>query len=405
MSTEVWWSHHHPFKSGLTGETAQQYCDAYEKASGKQWTQPLGFKHANLEVAIDALKRAKKLEASAIRDAIAATDYQSIVGPITWKGGADQSGAERLHHAAGRRAVGEGREVQVRLERRLQQVCAEHPARQPVRADSIFLTATHGISEVRPPRRTRGGRQRKSFMTVLLELDGVSKSYGALKAVDAVSLAVEDGEALAVIGPNGAGKTTLFNLISGDVAPSKGRVLFDGADMTAMAPHARSRLGIGRSYQIPHPFANMSVFENLLVGAIYRRRQERARQLPALLRRAAGDRALRQGQCAGADADLAPAQTAGAGAGAGDPAASCCCSTRSPAGSPNSNAANWSRPSRTIHANGTTIVWIEHIVHALVSVASRLVVMNFGQILAQGDPREVMAEPSVREVYMGMPVS
>jgi branched-chain amino acid transport system substrate-binding protein len=87
MSTEVWWSHHHPFKSGLTGETAQQYCDAYEKASGKQWTQPLGFKHANLEVAIDALKRAKKLEPAAIRDAIADTDYQSIVGPITWKAG------------------------------------------------------------------------------------------------------------------------------------------------------------------------------------------------------------------------------------------------------------------------------------------------------------------------------
>ncbi len=86
-STEVWWSHHHPFKSGLTGETAQQYCDAYEKASGKQWTQPLGFKHANLEVAIDALKRAKKLDAASIRDAIAQTDYNSIVGPITWKGG------------------------------------------------------------------------------------------------------------------------------------------------------------------------------------------------------------------------------------------------------------------------------------------------------------------------------
>ena len=87
MSTEVWWSHHHPFKSSLTGQTALQYCDAYEAASGKQWTQPLGFKHANLEVAIDALKRAKKLEPEAIRDAIAATDYQSIVGPITWKGG------------------------------------------------------------------------------------------------------------------------------------------------------------------------------------------------------------------------------------------------------------------------------------------------------------------------------
>ena len=87
MSTEVWWSHHHPFKSGLTGQTAQQYCDEYEKASGKQWTQPLGFKHANLEVAIDALKRAKKLEPTAIRDAIAQTDYQSIVGRLTWKAG------------------------------------------------------------------------------------------------------------------------------------------------------------------------------------------------------------------------------------------------------------------------------------------------------------------------------
>ena len=87
ISTEVWWSAHHPFKSGLTGQTAQEYCDAYEKASGKQWTQPLGFKLANLGVAIDALKRAKKLDAASIRDAIAATDYHSIVGRITWKGG------------------------------------------------------------------------------------------------------------------------------------------------------------------------------------------------------------------------------------------------------------------------------------------------------------------------------
>jgi branched-chain amino acid transport system substrate-binding protein len=87
MSTEVWWSHHHPFKSSLTGRTAQEYCDAYEKASGKQWTQPLGFKHANLEIAIDVLRRAKKQDADSIRDAIAQTDYKSIVGPITWKGG------------------------------------------------------------------------------------------------------------------------------------------------------------------------------------------------------------------------------------------------------------------------------------------------------------------------------
>lgn len=87
MSTEVWWSHHHPFKSGLTGETAEQFCNAYEAATGKQWTQPIGFQHANLEVAVDVLKRAQKLEPKAIRDAIAQTDYDSLVGHVTWKGG------------------------------------------------------------------------------------------------------------------------------------------------------------------------------------------------------------------------------------------------------------------------------------------------------------------------------
>jgi branched-chain amino acid transport system substrate-binding protein len=87
ISTEVWWSQHHPFKSGLTGQTAQQFCDAYTAATGKQWTQPIGFKHANIEVAIDVLKRAKKLGPEEIRDAIKDTDYQSLVGPITWKAG------------------------------------------------------------------------------------------------------------------------------------------------------------------------------------------------------------------------------------------------------------------------------------------------------------------------------
>ena len=87
LSTEVWWSQNHPFKSGLTGQTARQFCDAYTAATGKQWTQPIGFKHANIEVAIDVLKRSAKLTPEAIRDAIPVTDYASLVGPITWKGG------------------------------------------------------------------------------------------------------------------------------------------------------------------------------------------------------------------------------------------------------------------------------------------------------------------------------
>ena len=244
----------------------------------------------------------------------------------------------------------------------------------------------------------------KLFMTVLLELDGVSKSYGALKAVDAVSLAVEDGEALAVIGPNGAGKTTLFNLITGDVAPSSGRIVFDGADMTAMAPHARSRLGIGRSYQIPHPFANMSVFENLLVGAIfgggateresYQRCSDVLRvtglydkaNVPARTLTLLQRKRLELARALAIEPKLLLLDEIAGGL------------TEYECG-------ELVKTIKEIHARGTTIVWIEHIVHALLSVASRLIVMNFGQILAQGDPREVMADARVREVYMGMPVS
>ena len=241
-------------------------------------------------------------------------------------------------------------------------------------------------------------------MTTLLELNGVSKHYGALKAVDTVSLTVADGEALAVIGPNGAGKTTLFNLITGDVTPSAGRVVFAGADMTAMRPHARSRLGIGRSHQIPHPFANMSVFENLLVGAIfgggaserdsYKRSSDvlkitglydkanvPARTLTLLQRKrlelaralAMQPKLLLLDEIAGGLTEFECGELV--------------------------------KTIQDIHAHGTTIVWIEHIVHALVSVASRLIVMNFGQLLVQGNPHEVMADARVREVYMGIPVS
>lgn len=241
-------------------------------------------------------------------------------------------------------------------------------------------------------------------MTVLLKLENVSKFYGALKAVDNVTVAVEAGEALAVIGPNGAGKTTLFNLISGDEAPTKGRIAFAGADVTANPPHVRCRLGIGRSYQIPHPFANMSVFENLLVGAIhggrsteregYRRCTEvlaltglydkanmPARTLTLLQRKrlelaralAIEPKLLLLDEIAGGLTEYECGELV--------------------------------ETIKDIHTRGTTIVWIEHIVHALLSVASRLMVMNFGQILAQGNPREVMTDARVREVYMGMPVS
>jgi branched-chain amino acid transport system ATP-binding protein len=241
-------------------------------------------------------------------------------------------------------------------------------------------------------------------MAILLELNGVSKFYGALRAVDTVELAVAAGEALAVIGPNGAGKTTLFNLITGDVAPSAGAVMFAGSDMTAMASHARARLGIGRSYQVPDPFANMSVFENLLVGAIFGGRaseRESYKRCSELLK------------VAGLyDKANVPARTLTllqrkrlelARALAMQP--KLLLLDEIAGGLTEYECGELVKTIKDIHARGTTIVWIEHIVHALVSVASRLIVMNFGQILAQGNPHEVMADSRVREVYMGIPVS
>jgi len=241
-------------------------------------------------------------------------------------------------------------------------------------------------------------------MAVLLKLDGVSKSYGALKAVDAVSVTVDSGEALAVIGPNGAGKTSLFNLITGDVAPNRGRIVFNGTDMTAMAPYARSRFGIGRSYQIPHPFANMSVFENLLVGAIFgggateRESYELCSdvlKITGLYDKAnmpAGTLTLLQRK----RLELARALSMRPKLLLLDEIAG---------GLTEYECGELVTTIKDIHARGTTIVWIEHIVHALLAVASRLIVMNFGQVMAEGHPQEVMADPRVREVYMGMPVS
>jgi len=241
-------------------------------------------------------------------------------------------------------------------------------------------------------------------MPALLELDHVTKSYGALRVTDDLSLAVEAGEALGVIGPNGAGKSTMFNLVTGDVSPDAGRIHFDGHDITAQKAHARSRLGIGRSYQIPQPFSHMTVFENLLVGALFAGRQhERASQehcarvleTTGLLDRAnapAGSLTLLQRK----RLELARALAMRPKLLLLDEIAG---------GLTEHECLDLVETIRAIHAAGTTIVWIEHIVHALVSVASRLVVIDFGRLIAAGDPRTVMADPVVQEVYMGIPAS
>jgi branched-chain amino acid transport system ATP-binding protein len=241
-------------------------------------------------------------------------------------------------------------------------------------------------------------------VTTLLEIDRVTKRYGALMVADKLSLAVGDREALGVVGPNGAGKTTMFNLITGDVAPNEGRILFQGTDITSMPPHARCRIGIARSYQIPHPFAKMTVFENLLVGAMFGggdterasyRRCAEVLELTGLADKAnftAGALTLLQRKRLEMARALAtrPRLLLLDEIGGGLTEHECQALIET---------------IKAIRGSGVAIVWIEHIVHALLSVVDRLIVINFGCKLAEGAPRAVMADPRVREIYMGIPAA
>ena len=166
---------------------------------------------------------------------------------------------------------------------------------------------------------------------MLLETRRLSKSFGSLKAADGIDLGVAAGEAVGIIGPNGAGKSTLFNLIAGNLAADSGEVLLEGKDITRLKAHRRCAAGIGRSYQIPRPFENLTVFENLLVAAVHGRGRSVGGRHRCLRRHSRADRTDRPRQCAGRVLDPARAQAAGDGACARHRRRSCCCSTRSPA--------------------------------------------------------------------------
>jgi branched-chain amino acid transport system ATP-binding protein len=235
----------------------------------------------------------------------------------------------------------------------------------------------------------------------LLALHAVAKSYGALKVTDGISLSVDPGETLGILGPNGAGKTTLFNLISGDVRCDAGRIEYDGRDITGLKAHQRCRAGIGRSYQVPQPFGNMTVFENLVTAACFgggqREHQawETARQVlgqTGLLRhanaRAGGLTLLNRKRL-----ELARALATRPKLLLLDEIAG---------GLTEHEAAELVDELRRIKQQGVTMIWIEHVVHALLSVADRLFVVNFGRRLAEGEPRAVMADAEVQRVYMGV---
>ncbi|MDD9741700.1 MULTISPECIES: ABC transporter ATP-binding protein [Marinovum] len=238
-------------------------------------------------------------------------------------------------------------------------------------------------------------------MTQILQLDGVSKAFGAVTVADDLSYGLEEGEALGVLGPNGAGKTSMFNLITGTLKPDAGRITFAGDDITALGAARRSRSGIARSFQVPQPFTHMTVFENAMVAAtqsaglagreaerlcievldqtelldkandraggltlLNRKRLELTRALCAkprllLLDEIAGG--LTEAECTALIATI-----------------------------------------KSIHASGVSIIWIEHVVHALMAVVERLIVIDFGRKIAEGEPKAIMDSPEVQEIYLGI---
>jgi len=234
-----------------------------------------------------------------------------------------------------------------------------------------------------------------------ISVHNVSKSFG-VKVVDDVSFAVEAGEAVGIVGPNGAGKTTLLNLVAGDLAPDSGTIWLNGADVTRRRANARCRAGIGRTSQIPRPFEGLSVFENVLVGATFGqsdllRRSERvqrahdALQQTGLLGKAnteAGSLTLLDRKRLELSRALATAP-------------SVLLLDEIAGGLTEPEVAELVDLVKSIHSDGITVIWIEHIVHALVAVVGRIVAIAEGRKIAEGPPAEVMSSEQVRAVYLG----
>jgi len=239
-------------------------------------------------------------------------------------------------------------------------------------------------------------------MAPILAFDGISKRFGAIVVANHIDLALGEREALGVIGPNGAGKTTLFGIATGTVAPDSGRVLFDGADITRLTPEQRCRRGIARSFQVPQPFSGMTVFENLVVAAAFagghREKDVYARCVDLLDQCALSGKANRP---AGAltlldrkRLELARALATGPRVLLLDEVAG---------GLTDPECVALVGLIQNIRAGGVSIIWIEHVVHALLAIVDRLVVLHEGSLIAAGDPHSVIRSAAVQDIYMGIP--
>lgn len=238
-----------------------------------------------------------------------------------------------------------------------------------------------------------------SDKTPLLKIDNLQKKFGGLIAVNDVSMKVNKGEIVGLIGANGAGKTTLFTMISGCVKPTSGTIMFEGNNITGISSHKACALGIGRTYQIVRPFASLTVLENTMVGALLHdsnvaKAREKAEEILKFLGMTA------RKDVVGKDLNLPELKRMElARALATDPKLLLLDEVM--AGLTPTDSAAVIESVRKINDSGVTIIIIEHVMKAVMSLSDRIYVLNQGKLIAQGTPKEVSENPAVISSYLG----
>jgi branched-chain amino acid transport system ATP-binding protein len=236
---------------------------------------------------------------------------------------------------------------------------------------------------------------------LLLEARDLAKSFGAVRVLHDISFEVRSGEVLGILGPNGAGKTTLFNLISGDLSFDRGELVFAGNLLKHQPPYRRCQMGIGRTYQIPRPYVGLTTFENLLVAASFGSGRTEAASYAwcsQILRDC--ELADKANRSAGSLTLLDRKRLELARALASDP--KLLLLDEIAGGLTDDEGKALVVLIRRIRDRGITIVWIEHVLHAIMAVADRMLVLSFGEKIAEGTPQQVINDPDVRRVYMGI---